>query len=1544
MIGSLGLSGTIKDATHYTLTAPVPSAKLGGFALTNGVATLSASGLSFAADASLPIIGAAHLSGAIQDAAHYSLTVGLPSLSVGGFALTKDTATLSASGLSLSGTASLPVIGIEQLSGTITDASHYSLAAPVPSAKLGGFALTNGVATLSAAALAFSADASLPIIGAVHLSGAIQDAAHYSLAVGLPSLSVGGFALTKDTVTLSPTGLSLSGTAQLPLIGSLGLSGTIKDATHYSLTAPVPSAKLSGFALTNGAATLTAIGLAFSADASLPIIGAAHLAGSIQDAAHYSLTASLPTLSVGGFALTKDTATLSASGLSLSGTAQLPVIGSLGLSGTITDANHYSLTASVPSVKLGGFALTNPKVALANGILNLSGTAQLPALGSLGLSGTIKDASHYSLTAPVPSAKLGGFALTNGAATLTATGLAFSADASLPVVGAVHLSGSIQDAAHYSLTVSLPSLNVGGFALTKDTATLSATGLSLSGTAQLPALGSLGLSGTIKDATHYSLTASVPSVKLGGFALTSGVATLSAAGLAFSADASLPVVGAVHLSGAIQDAAHYSLTVGLPSLSVGGFALTKDTATLSPAGLSLSGTASLPAIGTEQLSGTIKDATHYTLTAPVPSAKLGGFALTNGVATLSASGLAFSADANLPVVGAVHLSGSIQDAAHYSLTVSLPSLTVGGFALTKNTVTLAAAGLSLSGTAQLPVIGSLGLSGTITNSTHYSLSAQIPRISLGGFTFSNDTVALANGALTLTGTVTLPVIGSVTLTGTIVNTTHFSLTKSLGNLQFGPFAVTGASVTVGDSGSTVVVSLAGTATFDPFGKANLVGTLGSDGSYSLSAPMGSASLLGGLVKFQSTAVTVSIKGSSVAVGISGHGTVANIGTVNFKGSITGEGDYSLTGDASLNIAGFSIHTAEMTLGTDALGVSFTLPVPEVGDVNFTGSYGPGGQWSLGATYPGPVEVGPVTLTDLGFVLSSQSLTLKATGSIADLQDLANVQVTAQVFYDGRFQIIADAHVLQFGPFSLGEAVVTVGNANPQHQFVIDVHAVAGFPNLGAGMTLDGVLTDSHNYDLKGTDNLAIAGLPAITSVKAELSSATGFTFKGSWNYGVMTATVSGTIQGDGHAHFEGNATLGTSLGGFTPASFDAVVNVDPAHGTYSIDASAKVNALIATLTFQAHASKDAQGWQPLVLTTQATVGGPLSKILSGQANFTVDPSGVSFSGTLTAAGGLASFKVSGEVYANGTLQIGGFLGKAGQMLAQDAAALLEAVGADARLIASELSSLYHSLDTDVASFLHNVGVGAAQIGDALQNVFKDSDQALAAALNYAGVLEEDIAGGLNTLFGKDMLRVASAIWGGIGGSLDDLGGALANGIGGLYSDMAKALSGLPNVSLPNVAHALKVGIGLDLSGVASALHFGPGLDLAAAAQAIWNSGIGGFNSDDLGGALAKGIGGLYSDMAKALSGLSNVSLPNVAHALKVGIGLDLSGVASALHFGPGLDLAAAAQAIWNSGIGGFNSDDLGGALAKGIGGLYSDMAKALSGLSNVSLPNVAHTR
>jgi hypothetical protein len=51
--------------------------------------------------------------------------------------------------------------------------------------------------------IGFDATGSLPLVGNAHLSGSIKDASHYSLSASLPSVTAGAFKLTNDTVTLS---------------------------------------------------------------------------------------------------------------------------------------------------------------------------------------------------------------------------------------------------------------------------------------------------------------------------------------------------------------------------------------------------------------------------------------------------------------------------------------------------------------------------------------------------------------------------------------------------------------------------------------------------------------------------------------------------------------------------------------------------------------------------------------------------------------------------------------------------------------------------------------------------------------------------------------------------------------------------------------------------------------------------------------------------------------------------------------------------------------------------------------------------------------------------------------------------------------------------------------------------------------------------------------------------------------------------------------------------------------------------------------------
>ncbi|WP_422927333.1 beta strand repeat-containing protein [Singulisphaera sp. PoT] len=1369
----------------------------------------------------------------------------------------------SASPITLSG-GSLQLAAASSINGAL-NVSGGSLVAKgslnVQSIALSSGSLTSG-ATMTVGQFAWSG-------GSVSGTGQIN-------ATGFKT-ATSNLSLSNAAMTLSSTGLALAGDASLPLVGNAHLSGSIANATTYSLTAQVPTITIGGLAFTSDTVTLANGALSLSGTTSLPVVGSATLSGTITDASHYSLSAQVPSLKLGGYSLTGDTVTFANGAFSVKGTATLPIIGSSTLAGTFKDQWNYSLSAQLPSLTVAGFTFANDTVTYTKGILSLSGSATLPTIGSTPLSGTINDIWNYTLSGQAPSLKIGGATFTNDTITLSKGILSVSGTATVPVVGPTTLSGNITDASHYSLSAQVPSLKLGGYSLTGDTVTFANGAFSVKGTATLPIIGSSTLAGTFKDQWNYSLSAQLPSVKVGGFTLTNDTVTYAKGILSVSGTATLPVVGSVPLSGTINDAWTYSLAAQVPSISLGGFALSNDTLTLSKGVVTLSGTATLPVIGSATLSGSITDGTHYSLSAPVASLTLGAYALTNDTITLANGALSIKGTAALPVIGSVPLSGTYKDQWNYSLSAQLPTLTVAGFSSTNDTVTYAKGVLSLSGAVTLPLVGSVPLSGTIKDTWNYSLTAPLPTLTVAGYSFSNNTVTLSKGVVTLSGTATLPVIGTLPLSGTITDATHFSLSATPGDLKLGAFTISGPTVTLTEAGAVATLSLAGKAKLAAFGSASLVGTVDSSGTFTLTAPLPSVSLLGGLVTFSSMSAIMTASAAGVSVGIGGTGTVANIGTVNFKGTVNDEANYSLTGQAKLSIAGFTIDTANFTLGTQALGVAFTLPVPDIGDVGFTGSYGPGGQWSLGATYPGPVQVGPVTLTDLGFVLASDSLTLQATGTIADLQALANVKVTAQIFYDGRFMMTADAHVVQVGPFSLGEAIVKIGDDYPDKHFEIDVHAVAGFPNLGAGMTLDGVIISSTNYHFTGTDKLNIAGL-SITSVQATLDSTTGFTFKGSWNYGILTATVSGTIGGDGHAHFEGNATAGALLGGFQTSTFSVIVDANPAAKTYSIDASTTLDVAIAKLNLTAHSSLGSSGWDPLVFTATASIGGALSSILSGTALFTIEPNDIGFQGSLSAPNGLGNFNVNGKVFADGTFQVGGFLGSAGQILAADAAKLLNQLGASASQIAGALKSAYNSADQDVASILHQLKVDLNTIADALQTIYQDDLSSLAKALwNHATT---DVYGLIDTLNPRanGVAQLLLVLWNDakvtadLGTLFDEvwLSSAGSVGVGGLVGGFIGAgfvASNSFEVAkfLLNTAH---VGLGDTAKGISDWL----GGNAPAAFWAIANGASRGLGSAVVGVVSGGLVGNSANEVARFILGKAQGSLSDAARGIADWIG------------------------------------------------------------------------
>jgi hypothetical protein len=897
-----------------------------------------------------------------------------------------------------------------------------------------------------------------------------------------------------------------------------------------------------------------------------------------------SVGTSSPNITLGGYLLTN---VVTGSNQTLAGDATLPLAGSVRLSGTYVDTSHFSLSAPVPSLSLAGFSLANAVITLSDSGLGLSGATSVPGGITAHLIGTVQDATHYSLTASVPGMTLAGFALTNAVVTMSNGSVGLAGDATLPVAGSVHLQGSIQDSSHFTLTVSLPTLTVAGFTLTDTLVTLSDAGLKMASNASLPLVGNLHLEGTIQDASHYHFDAPVPGFSITGFSFNITTVKLSADGLNLTGDTSLPLVGAVHLDGEIQDANHYDFSATVPDLNLLGFSLTHTIVDLSQVGVGLVGDANLPLVGNVHLEGAIQDASHYSLNVTVADLTLAGFTLTSVLVTLSDSGVALTGDATLPLVGTVHLGGPVQDASHYKLSVAVPDVTLAGFSLTHVVASLSASGFSLKGDATLPLIGAVhDLEGLVTGATDFSLSVPLPSVTIGTFTLSDNSITLSADGVTITGHTTLAVVGPVTFTGNIF----------------------------------------------------------TDGTFSITAAPGPLSLLGGLVQFTQETFTLTTE----AVTVEADAEVLQIGQAHFKGSIYFDGHYTLGATITIHVAGFTVDGANLNFGSDKLDVDFTLPVPEVGEVSFRGSYGAGGHWSLGATYPGPVQAGPVTLTDLGFDVSDTSLKLFATGSFADIEALVNVKVEADIYYDGRFQATVDAHVLELGGFSLGQAVVTFGNDHPNKEFIVDIHAFAGIGSVGPSVKLDGTFHDDGYYELIGTEDIALGGL-SLTKTEFTLKKGAGFAFSADWDYGVFYAHIKGSIGTDGRVQFDGDG--GGKLAGFDLGGVHVGVDLNPAIGHFSIDVGVHADLLITKVDLGATLSYDAGSWQALSFDKTIAIPAPFSTLVSSSVHLKFDRDGAVFDTSFSSPYLPASFDVHAAINSDGSVAIKGdatlpLLGKA----------------------------------------------------------------------------------------------------------------------------------------------------------------------------------------------------------------------------------------------------------------------------------------------------------
>lgn len=134
-----------------------------------------------------------------------------------------------------------------------------------------------------------------------------------------------------------------------------------------------------------------------------------------------------------------------------------------------------------------------------------------------------------------------------------------------------------------------------------------------------------------------------------------------------------------------------------------------------------------------------------------------------------------------------------------------------------------------------------------------------------------------------------------------------------------------------------------------------------------------------------------------------------------------------------------------------------------------------------------------------------------------------------LFKDGSFQatVTVDSSI---AGFDLGQAEVTFGNHNPDKLLTTTLYAQMSIPTMLPDIVqIDGYWDANGNYDFKGSADVILGGL-TLAQAQFEVSKANGVTFNASTDFGVLKATVSGSIT----ATSDGGFTTQTLVKGSIP--------------------------------------------------------------------------------------------------------------------------------------------------------------------------------------------------------------------------------------------------------------------------------------------------------------------------------------------------------------------------------------------------------------------------
>ncbi len=649
------------------------------------------------------------------------------------------------------------------------------------------------------------------------------------------------------------------------------------------------------------------------------------------------------------------------------------------------------------------------------------------------------------------------------------------------------------------------------------------------------------------------------------------------------------------------------------------------------------GSVDLPFLGTLSLAGNFSQGA-FEFTTDLSDVEFAGYNVSALQLTLNDSvGLELSQTIDLPLIGETILSGTLYANGDFTLTATAGPIALldGLIEIDEVSLTFENTGLAWSSVASVAGLGDMSFEGYLDNSGNYDLSSQID-VSIAGFNLSDLVLNIGEEALGAEFSFDFPVLGSVNMVGEYSLTEGWAFSTPVPALSVAGFDLLSAVTEFTEDGlainTTIDLPLLGDVAFS--------GTIEPNGTFSITAEIPNVSLLSGLIEFQDPTVTL----TTDRITLSTTAEIAGIGTVDFDGYFSADGSYSLTADADVTIAGFSIDGVEFTIGNDSLGVQFEYDVDPLGTISFTGSYSGNGAWELGGTYPGPVIVGPVVFSDIEVLFASDRISATAEASVADLDAFVNAETTITVFSDGRFESSIDVDVLELAGFSLGNATVSFGNNHPGREYILDIAADLAIP-YGPSISLSGKIREGGDYAFSYNQNVSFFGL-TFSNAQITLSDEEGLQIDARWNHLYWEATVSGSISPAGRVEINGSGK--GKIGSFTLGQITVDADLNPALEQFSIAVGASLRIPIPNtkkpmvVSVGGNYTASTPSWSELTLSGSSLLPKELTGLFPAAVNITVSSQALTFNGGIQLPFGMtAPANFSGTITSKGVITVNG---------------------------------------------------------------------------------------------------------------------------------------------------------------------------------------------------------------------------------------------------------------------------------------------------------------